>query len=207
MIRYKEFIITYNGQPTKFEVLGQTHNNLLLVERESGELIQQITGVTEFSQSKLDTYANQEMSWGSYKKLYPDGWVYLYKFDRVIDGRLIASFKPKLKKQFDPEQGPLFPTLALKDNRLNNKARVWGVTANNKQAAYTKAYLQTMPLINTQIDDIPIVVHYDKELDVVSFFKREINGQAITSQKLILMATHLTRQICLYLKSQALQAF
>lgn len=178
------FSETYNGQPTKFEVLGQTHNNLLLVERNSGELIQQISGVTEFSQSKLDTYANQEMSWGTYKKLYPNGRVYLYKFDRVIDGKLIASFKPKLKKQFDPEQGPLFPTLALKDKRLNNKARVWGIVANNKQAAYTKSYLQTMPLINTKIGDIPIVVYYDKELDIVSFFKREINGKAVEITKI-----------------------
>jgi len=178
------FSETYNGRPTKFEVLGQTHNNLLLVERKSGELIQQITGVTEFSQSKLDTYANQEMSWGTYKKLYPEGRVYLYKFDRTIDSRLIASFKPKLKKQYDPEQGPLFPTLALKDNRLNNKTRVWGVIANNKQAAYTKPYLQTMPLINTKIDNIPIVVYYDKELDVVNFFKREINGQVVKIAKI-----------------------
>lgn len=36
-----------------------------------------------------------------------------------------------------------------------------------------------MPLINTSIGNIPIVVYYDKEFDVVNFFMRKINGQAV----------------------------
>ncbi len=170
----------FEGKSTKFEVLGQTHNNLLLVERESGELIQQITGTAEFSQTELETYPNLEMSWNSYKKLYPKGRVYLYEFDRMIDKRLIASFKPKLKKQFDPKQGPLFPTVDLKDDRLNPKTRVWGIKSGGKQTAYTKKHLNKTPLINTIIGDIPIVIYYDKKYDVITFFKRTINGNTVT---------------------------
>jgi hypothetical protein len=53
-------------------VLLQTHNNLLMVDRESGELIQQITGQTEFSKKKLKTYPNTMMSWGNFKSVYSD---------------------------------------------------------------------------------------------------------------------------------------
>lgn len=62
---------------TDLGVLSQTHNNLLMVDRESNELIQQITGRTEFSDKRLKTYANTMMTWENFKRAYPEAGVFI----------------------------------------------------------------------------------------------------------------------------------
>jgi len=160
-------------------VLLQTHNNLLMVDRESGELVQQITGRTEFSDKKVRTYPNTMMSWGSFKKLYPHAQVFIYEFNRPLDSLLQAVFEGPMEKQFSEEYGPIFPTLALKDDRLPNKEQIWGLDVGDEQAAFTETFLKDNPIFQFTLGGKEYVIVYYPEYDAVNLFERSINGRVV----------------------------
>jgi len=160
-------------------VLLQTHNNLLMVDRESGELIQQITGNAEFSEKKLKTHPNTMMSWANFKRLYPDAEVFVYEFNRPLDSILEALFEGPMEKQFSEEHGAIFPTLAMEDNRLPNKEEIWGLDTGSEQAAFTKAFLIENPTFEFNLGGNEYVIAYNAEYDAVNLFERSIDGRVI----------------------------
>lgn len=160
-------------------ILLQTHNNLLMVDRESGELIQQITGQTEFSDKKLKSYPNTMMSWKNFKRLYPDAEVFIYEFNRTLDSLLLAVFEGPMEKQFSEEHGAIFPTLAMEDDRLPAKEQVWGLDAGGEQAAFTEEFLKKNPLFQFSLGGNEYVIAYNAEYDAVKLFDRTINGRVI----------------------------
>ena len=167
------------GQESHLGVLIQTNNNLVMYDGNSGEVIQQLTGQTEFGSPAMQTYANQMMSWKSFKAIYPNGEVFEYRFDRWLDTALLAVFDEGLKKQYDPNQGPMFPTLALADQRLPQKEHVWGLNLNGKQVAFTRTFVSRHPLHNTQVGGTPIVLRFDAELDTLGIFYRKGDSEVM----------------------------
>ncbi|MEH6473618.1 MAG: DUF3179 domain-containing (seleno)protein [Halopseudomonas sp.] len=152
-------------------ILIQAHNNLVMVDRQSGELIQQITGEAEFSdQTALQSYPNDMMSWASFKTLYPDGEVFIYKFDRVVDDLLMTLFEAPMKKQFSEEYGPIFPTLDLADTRLTNKEQIWGVNLGDAQVAFTERFLKSNPVYAFDLAGKQLLVNYDPTHRIVSLY-------------------------------------
>ena len=168
-----------DGRRSNLGILLQTHNNLLMVDKESGELIQQITGQAEFSEKKIKSYPNTMMSWGSFKRLYPDAEVFVYEFNRALDSVLLALFEGPMEKQFSEEHGPIFPTLAMKDNRLPAKEQVWGFDAGDEQAAFTEAFLNQNPIFQFSLGGNAYVIAYNGEFDVVNLYERSVHGRVI----------------------------
>lgn len=95
-------------QDTQLGILAQTHNNLVLYDESSGELIQQITGETEFGAAPMKTHANQMMTWRTFKNIYPHGEVFEYKFDRWLDHLLLSIFEDGLKNNLIPTEDHCF---------------------------------------------------------------------------------------------------
>lgn len=168
-------------------ILIQVHNNLVLVDRESGELIQQITGTRELETSgsrevsgnKLPTYPNDMMAWAVFKELHPDATVFKYEFNRTLDEILLAIFEGPMEKQFSEQHGPIFPTLDLADSRLPNKELVWGVDLGNERAAFTQSFVEANPIHQFELGGEQLVIAYDKEHGIVSVFDRTMDGEAI----------------------------
>jgi hypothetical protein len=156
-------------------ILIQVHNNLLMVDRESGELIQQITGKTEFSGKELKSYPNEMMSWRVFKQLYPDAEVFIYDFNRLLDTLLLALFEGPMEKQFSEEFGPIFPTLSMQDNRLPYKEQVWGLNIEGEQVAFTKNFMENNPTYEFEQGGKQLVIYYDKEFDIVTLFEQTID--------------------------------
>lgn len=167
------------GQPSDLGILIQTHNNLVMVERNSGELIQQITMEPEFSDAKITTHPNTMMSWESFKRAYPQATVFVYAHDRAIDSFLDSVFEQPMKKQFDRERGAIFPTLDMNDQRLNPKEQIWGYAGSATQLAFTRRFAQENPVYTFELDGQPLVLVYDKRVDVVNLFSRELEGQLV----------------------------
>lgn len=161
------------GQETDLGVLIQTNNNLVLYDGSSGEIIQQITGQTEFGSPKMKTYANQMMGWSSFKALYPSGEVFVYPYDRWLDRVLLAVFDRGLKQQYDPEQGPMFPTLALADHRLPQKEQIWGLDLNGEQAAFTRSFFTDQLVYNTTVGNLPVVLRFSDTYETLAAFYRQ----------------------------------
>lgn len=161
-----------DGQETSLGILTQTHNNLVLYDDNSGELIQQITGETEFGATPMQTYANQMMSWKTFKAIYPQGEVFEYTFDRWLDTALLALFADGMEQQFDPDRGPLFPTLRLDDTRLPLKEQVWGFNINGEQVAFARSFFDKHPIYNTTVGGLPIVLSYHTDYETLGVYRR-----------------------------------
>lgn len=162
-----------------FKVMAQVNNNLVLRDTASGELIQQITATTEFSEAPLTVYPNTMMNWGSFKELYPDGEVFIYAFDRMLDPMFRQFFAATLKIQNDTEKGAAFPTLSLDDERLGQKERIWGYNAGAEQTAFTRSFAKKNPIHTFEFAGESLVLVYDAKHDIVTLFNREKNGEVV----------------------------
>lgn len=162
---------------SSLSVMAQVNNNLILRDNETGELVQQITGTTEFSKTPLTVYPNTMMTWGSFKELYPDALVFVYAFDRMLDPVLRWFFAETLKVQDDPDKGAAFPTVSLEDKRLKPKELVWGYNAGNEQIAFTHAFAKKNPLYEFESNGEPLVLVYDSSHQIVTLFSRVIDGK------------------------------
>ncbi|RWX55944.1 DUF3179 domain-containing (seleno)protein [Photobacterium chitinilyticum] len=157
-------------------ILIQTHNNLVMVDRNSGELIQQITRTPEFSEAEVVSHPNTMTTWKSFKELYPQATVFIYEFNRVVDSLLLALFEGPMEKQFSNEHGAIFPTLDMDDNRLPPKEQVWGFDLGNTQAAFTRAFAQKNPIYRFELEGQPLVLVYDEKHDIVNLFDGALNN-------------------------------
>jgi hypothetical protein len=168
-----------NDDRSDLGILLQTHNNLLMVDKESGDLIQQITGQTEFSERRLRSFPNTMMTWKNFKRLYPDAEVFIYEFNRVLDSFLLAVFEGPMEKQFSEEHGAIFPTLAMEDDRLPDKELIWGLDSGGDQAAFTGAFMEKNPVFQFSLGGNDYVITYHPEYDIVRLFDRNIDGQTV----------------------------
>jgi hypothetical protein len=105
--------------------------------------------------------------------------VFVYGHDRFIDSFLDSVFEEPMKKQFDRAQGPIFPTLDMKDQRLNPKEQIWGFDNGTTQLAFTRVFAQENPVYNFELDGQSLVLVYDKQVDTVGLFNRELAGQLV----------------------------
>ena len=120
----------------------------------------------------MASYANQMMSWKSFKSIYPAGEVFEYKFDRWLDGVLLSVFDDGLKQQFDPTRGPMFPTLNLADDRLPQKEQIWGLNINGEKVAFARSFFEENPVFNTTIGGKQIVMSFDMQYETLGIFHR-----------------------------------
>ena len=159
-----------NGQDTNFRVIAQTSNNLIFTDRNSGELIQQITATAEYSQSMLDEYPVQRMPYGSFKQLYPKGKVFQFK-PNLLDELTLKLFDAAIPAHY--EGNVMFPTLSMTDNRLANGEAIWGLKEGNKQAAIAKSAFDKSPVIKLKFDDREIIAVWFEEFETVGAFYSE----------------------------------
>lgn len=164
---------------TDLRILIQLHNNLIMVDENSGDLLQQITGKLQYSGKQLPAYPNTMMTWKSFKQLYPEATVFIYPFNRPLDRLLSALFQGPMEKQFSEQHGPIFLTLDLTDKRLPNKAQIYGLNIDGQQMAVTKSFLQKNPIFSFKLGNDDLVMVYDKKYDTVNAFSREKDGHTI----------------------------
>lgn len=167
------------GEETDFRVMAQVNNNLILRDVNSGELFQQITATTEFSDAPATVFPITMMKWSSFKELYPESEVFIYGFDRLLDPVFRWLFGATLKIQYDRDKGAAFPTVSLDDERLNGKELVWGYDAGGAQTAITHAFAQANPLYKFEFGGEKLVLVYDSTHDIVTLFSREKDGQEV----------------------------
>ncbi len=167
-----------------FGVMAQTHNNLILIDHESGDLIQQITMDSEFTDAAVTMRPNTMMPWRSFKELYPEATVFIYDFDRALDPAIQWAFSAVLEMQFDPDAGTVFPTVDLKDDVLNPKEQIWGYDAGTLQVAFTRSFVERNPVHNFELDGRPLVLVYDARYDIVTLFSRELDGKMVAFESI-----------------------
>jgi hypothetical protein len=162
------------GHKMDLSVLLAPANNLLMYEHNSGEFIRQLKLETEGTETPLQLVAVQKMPWSSFKKLYPEGEVFLpvnkNLFQKIMDqllGDTIDSIIDDEKLFYRP--------MYILDPRLPETERVWGVLVENNPIAITKKYLKENNIINIKLGTRNIVIVYFKEFDTVGAFYNDDN--------------------------------
>ena len=101
-----------------------------------------------------------------------------------MDRLLKAVFAEPMKKQFDPDQGAIFPTLDMQDQRLNAKEQVWGFDNGTTQLAFTRAFARDNPVYHFELDGLPLVLVYDEQYEVVNLFDAQLNGVPVETENI-----------------------
>jgi hypothetical protein len=180
------FSSNIEGKEANLKVVSQVHNNLVMVDNNSGELYQQITASTPDNRKTLAPQAALRMPWRSFKKLYPEGKVFHVVESgpyALLDKITYALFVSGLEPHYNGPD-PLFPTLRLDDNRLPAKEQIWGINIGDEQVAYALSFLQKQPVHNITIGGKPVVVAWFPEYETLGVFSRIINGEIIEVNKI-----------------------
>ena len=170
-----------DGDKANLKVVSQVHNNLVMVDTNSGELYQQIINSSPNSGKMLTPRPGQRMPWRSFKALYPDGRVFYIEGSGLLgllDKFTYALFVLGLEDHYTGPD-PLFPTLRLDDDRLPVKEQIWGINLGGEQAAYTRSFLQQTPVHNTMVGGQPLVVAWFPEFETLGVFNRRVEGRDI----------------------------
>ena len=175
------FVITEN--PGNYKVLAQTNSNLLMWDTESNEIIQQITQKCEFSEKTLTPLPIEEMTWGNYKKLYPNGVLLHNEWTRPMEKILDKLFS--VEETLYGEDF-MFKTVNLEEDKLPSKEHIIGVRdhTGENQIAFSKDFLRKKGVFSTTLGTEEIVVVHYPEYDIFKAFNRTFDGRVLTVEEI-----------------------
>lgn len=139
------------------------------------------------------------MPFGSFRKLYPDGLVYVNGIKQQSDNALVQLFDTLIRDgvmvhavrnmQWQSDE-PAFPTITEFDDRLPKKKLVWGITVNRENVAYTKEFIAEQGgLINVSIGGEILTISYDSDYDSIAAFYNPA-GKTITAVDIFGNSSH-----------------
>ena len=177
-----------DDQPLNLRAITQLKNNLVLADENTGEPIQQLWGHLEGApeRGRMNEIATVRMPFGSYRALFPDGKVFVNEIAAFSDNPVLAVWDRIVRHgmmlwgvglQWNNPDKAAFPSIEQHDDRLPMKELVYTVSVGDDHVAYTKAFIEAEGgVINTAIGGRPVVVTYDRELDVVAAFFNASGG-------------------------------
>ena len=163
------FLNDINGQEVNFKVLAQTNNNLLIWDRKSGEIIQQITQKCEFNGQNLDPLPVLEMSYGGFKKAYPEGTIFVNEWNTPMEKALNLVFDAE--ENINGEEF-LFETANLEDTRFAPKEKIIGVAdqETGKQLAISKDHIRKRGEVVVKVGQKDILLKYFPQYQCIASF-------------------------------------
>lgn len=162
------------GEQVEFGTSGKLwKSNLVMYDRKTDSLWPQVLGeavVGEMTGTKLKVLPSDQVRYGNWKKLFPNGEVLsrdtgatrFYGSSPYGDYFSVTNLSLQLAR----------PT----DTRLPNNAFVLGIVINGKAKAYRTESVKAKKIVEDTFEGERIVLRHDKELDAVRMFKKLTNG-------------------------------
>lgn len=163
------------GERVEFGTSGKLwKSNLVMYDRKTDSLWPQILGeaaVGEMTGTKLKVLPSDQVRYGNWKNLHPDG-------------KVLSKDTGAVRFYGSNPYGDYFSTtnLALSlakptDTRLPNDVFVFGIVINEKAKAYHVDAVKEKGIVEDVFQGTTIILRHDRELDVVRVFKRLPDGQ------------------------------
>lgn len=139
------YIPHLRGEEVKMCVLAQHGNNLILRNEGTREPIQQIYGKEEAGGEAMTPWPTFRMTFRGFEKAFPDGTVFinrpspnplLHLFDMVMEMVFAASIS-----RHHREAAPVIDNMTHFDDRLPNKAYVWGIDIDGDATCWTDDFV------------------------------------------------------------------
>lgn len=157
------------GERVEFGTSGKLWNsNLVMYDRKTDSLWSQVLSeaiVGDMTGTKLKAIPSDQVRFGNWKKLHPDGEV----LSRDTGATRFYGNSP---------YGDYFSVTNLAislvnptDTRLPNDAFVFGIIINDKAKAYSTKAVKAKGTVEDVFEDTKIILRHDKELDVVRVYK------------------------------------
>lgn len=176
------------GQRIDLAVAGQMFNNLLLYDRGSNQVIQQLLGhfekdggEGEAAPEPMSRQPVRIMPYRSFRNLYPRGRVYFNPpwapfrglLSKIFDKLVRLMVEDVLRRQYDRgNDKPFFPTIPKFDGRLPNKTFVYAFDISGDRVAYTKEFLIAQNnRVDVKIGGEDVAIVHFPDLEFVDAFK------------------------------------
>ena len=187
-IAYKPEI---DGEQLELGVMTQLENNLVLWDKKSGEPIQQFWGTKECTGprgSRMPEWPSFRMPLWAFEKAFPQGKVFLNPIPGLFENPFFAIYDRLMHMIFThgisdqaTKEEPTFPTIKRFDDRLPNKAKIYGANVGQDYVAYTGEFIHEHgDLLNVDVGGRDIVVTYHKDFDSVGMYYND-TGLPVTS--------------------------
>lgn len=164
-----------DGEAVEFGVSGKLLNsNLIMYDRQSDTYWQQATGeaiVGEKAGEKLTLFPASNVTWGEWKGDHPDGQVL------SRDTGSVRDYTRSPYGDYANNDDVFFPVDNLADDRLDRKARIYGVELDGVARAYPLDTLKE-GASDDQIGEIAVEVNYAKSSGRISVTNAQ-SGQEI----------------------------
>ena len=167
-----------DGEEFTFGVSGKLIMNVLVMyDRQTETLWSQLLGEAvegELKGTKLEFLPAWQTTWADWKEKHPDTLALRkgYYGDRDPYDNYYASSRTGVIGQ------------TVLDERLHVKEFVVGLEQNGEAAAYPFSVLNSLPVVNDFVGEVPILVVFNAETGTGVVFNREIDGQTLTFQAL-----------------------
>jgi len=178
------FHAEFDGEPMDILPITAPDNNILLLERNTGNYIQQLEARVVAGPDDgtvLESIPVQIAEWGEWKRLHPETTLVSAPPQSLRD-RIVAVMLdmmvaiPKLEARDTPFHGL---TTAV-DDRLPAMSYVLGIERDGERVAIPRAVLDECPVINETVGGTAIAVLYDNDREIGNVFHRRVEDRVLT---------------------------
>lgn len=161
------------GERVEFGVSGKLWNsNLLMYDRKTESLWSQVLGeavVGELTGAKLPVLPSDIVRFGEWKKLHPDGEVL------SRDTGVSRFYGQDPYGDYYTSDQIYFP-LSNRDDRLDPKVFILGITASGKAKAYDPRAVKRVGEVEDSFTGKTILARYEPDIDVVRLYEKRSDG-------------------------------
>ncbi len=171
------FLRILDGETVEFGVSGKLYNSdLVMYDRKTDSYWSQILGqaiVGELAGMKLERITLDTLKWSNWKSLHPDTLVLSQDTGHFRD------YSRDPYAGYYTSNAIIFP-VDNEDDRLHNKAIVYGVEFEGHARAYPEVEMKKAGLANDDLADHPLLVVWDPDKEVVVMFERRVGDTVLT---------------------------
>lgn len=178
------YIPEIGEKPVKMCVLAQHGNNLIVRDENTNEPIQQIYGRPEAAPPGGDgmtPWPTFRMTFRGFQKAYPNGTVFINKPSRnpillLLDMVTEMVFSASIARHHR-EAAPVMDNMTRFDDRLPNKAYVWGIDIGEDAACWTDdVIMEHDGHVNAIVGGRPIVLAWDVRFESLGAWYNDTGG-------------------------------
>ncbi len=161
------------GERVEFGTSGKLWNsNLVMYDRKTNSLWSQILGeaiVGDMTGTKLKVLASDQIRFGEWKKLHPNGEVLSQ------DTGATRFYGQDPYGDYYTTPGTFFP-VDKKDSRLPEKEFILGIVVDGKAKAYWPPAVKKIGTVEDVFEGKTIVAKYEEDIDAVRLFAKQNDG-------------------------------
>jgi uncharacterized membrane protein YtjA (UPF0391 family) len=173
-----------DGEPMDILPITAPDNNILLLDRTTGNYIQQlearvVAGPDEGT--RLESIPVQISEWGEWKRLHSETTLVSAPPQSIRD-RIVAVMLDMMVAipKLEARETPFHDLTTAVDDRLPAMSYILGIERDGERLAVPRAALDERPVVNETVGGTAIAILYDSDREIGNVFYREVGEHVLT---------------------------